>query len=85
MDPYEFTQTVSEEPHQEDQSDLKKLEQDLAPTAADYYGVLNVSRKVITIKTHKTRYQAYFFLYRLQKTKLKKLIKNYVDSFILTR
>ncbi|GAA5803597.1 hypothetical protein EDC94DRAFT_610938 [Helicostylum pulchrum] len=45
MDPYEFTQTVSEEPHQEDQSDLKKLEQDLAPTAADYYGVLNISRK----------------------------------------
>ncbi|GAA5809714.1 hypothetical protein MFLAVUS_003127 [Mucor flavus] len=45
MDPYEFTQTMSEEPHQEDQSDLKKLEQDLAPTAADYYGVLNISRK----------------------------------------
>lgn len=48
MDPYEFTQTVSgEDTSQEDQSDLKKLEQDLAPTAADYYGVLNISRKVI--------------------------------------
>lgn len=46
MDPYEFTQTVNEERHEDDKDDLKKLEEDLAPSAADYYGVLNISRKV---------------------------------------
>jgi hypothetical protein len=51
MDPYEYTQTVNEERHDDDQDDLKKLEQDLAPTAADYYGVLNISRKVKFIKS----------------------------------
>lgn len=46
MDPYEYTQTIHEERHEEDKDELKKLEEDLAPSAADYYGVLNISRKV---------------------------------------
>lgn len=50
MDPYEFTQTISDDNHHEEggggEDDLKKLEKDLAPSSADYYGVLNISRKV---------------------------------------
>jgi DnaJ family protein C protein 11 len=47
MDPYEFTQTISDDSqHQDGEDDLKKLEKDLAPSSADYYGVLNISRKV---------------------------------------
>lgn len=47
MDPYENTHTIHDNRHEDDQDDLKKLEEDLAPSAADYYGVLNISRKVI--------------------------------------
>jgi DnaJ family protein C protein 11 len=46
MDPYEFTQSVNYEVHENEEDDLKKLEKDLAPSSADYYGVLNISRKV---------------------------------------
>lgn len=46
MDPYEFTQTIHDESHEDNTDDLKKLEQELAPSSADYYGVLNISRKV---------------------------------------
>lgn len=46
MDPYEFTQTIHDEGHEDNIDDVKQLEQELAPSSADYYGVLNVSRKV---------------------------------------
>lgn len=49
MDPYEFTQTIHEDVQDDSQDDLKKLEKDLAPSSADYYGVLNISRKVNTL------------------------------------
>lgn len=53
MDPYEFTQTIHEDVHDDNQDDLKKLEKDLAPSSADYYGVLNISRKVKLCKSKK--------------------------------
>jgi len=47
MDPYEYTQTVNDPTeHEVDDDDLKKLEKDLAPSSADFYGILNISRKV---------------------------------------
>ncbi|KAI8390212.1 hypothetical protein BD560DRAFT_380258 [Blakeslea trispora] len=45
MDPYEYTQTIDHEVHEVDEDELQKLEKDLAPSSADYYGVLNISRK----------------------------------------
>lgn len=48
MDPYEYTQTVNDpSEHEADDDDLKKLEKDLAPSSADFYGILNISKKVI--------------------------------------
>lgn len=48
MDPYEYTQTVNDPiEHEVDDDDLKKLEKDLAPSSADFYGILNISKKVI--------------------------------------
>ena len=43
MDPYNFQ--VSEDIIN-NEDELKKLETELAPSSADYYGVLNISRKV---------------------------------------
>lgn len=48
MDPYEYTQTVHDPTeHEVDDDDLKKLEKDLAPSSADFYGILNISKKVV--------------------------------------
>ncbi|KAI9473679.1 MAG: hypothetical protein EXX96DRAFT_578912 [Benjaminiella poitrasii] len=47
MDPYEFTQTVRDDSQQQemDNDELKRLEKELTPSSADYYGVLNISKK----------------------------------------
>jgi DnaJ family protein C protein 11 len=47
MDPYEFTQSVHENvEHEINDDELEQLEKDLAPSSADYYGILNISKKV---------------------------------------
>lgn len=43
MDPYNFQDS---EDIINNEDELKKLEAELAPSSADYYGVLNISRKV---------------------------------------
>lgn len=85
MDPYEFTQTIHDESHEDSIDDVKQLEQELAPSSADYYGVLNVSRKVGI--NHTTPWGHLIDLYpnRLQRKKLRRLTKSCVVSFILTR
>lgn len=46
MDPYDYTQTVYVDPHEDNEDELKQLEKDLAPSSADYYAILNVSKEV---------------------------------------
>lgn len=44
MDPYDFH---DQEEVIADEDDLERLEKELAPSSADYYGVLNISKKVL--------------------------------------
>ncbi|KAI8890072.1 DnaJ-domain-containing protein [Backusella circina FSU 941] len=46
MDPYEFTQSVHDDvEHEVNDDELEQLERELAPSSADYYGILNISKK----------------------------------------
>lgn len=81
MDPYAFTQ--HDEFHEETEDDLKKLERELAPASSDYYGILNISKKVRSRLLLSIINNSIFD--RPPRKKLKNHIKSCVASFIPTR
>lgn len=85
MDPYEFTQTVNHEVHENEEDDLQKLEKDLAPSSADYYGVLNIARKVCQCAHFIWLSTERFVFYRPRMRKLKIHTRNYAVSSIQTK
>lgn len=91
MDPYLDAPESHSIPDEElDDDTLLQLEQDLAPKASDYYGVLNVSRTVRSCFFWRTitaihTTQCSRVNVRQQKTKSRTLTRNYAASSILTR
>lgn len=56
MDPYDYTQTVHVESHEDNEDELQQLEKDLAPSAADFYAILNISKQVTQMHSFLNNY-----------------------------